>query len=510
MYDGIFHKRTVFRMIGKVIRASNVGASSATCMARVRRTSTPIRTWSPGSAIRPTWSRIPSPEPGTSAGSRAVGAALGRPRRIRLPRPVWHCAMRAAPEDRMLPDEEWAQVAARVMHRTGLAPYGDDLGVRWVAVRHAPDHIHIVATRPARTATGRRYGTTSTGSGTPAGTRNVCSGYVPLLRQIAPPPVGHPGRDGTVDPAWLGRAAPRHAAPRGIHGRCRIRHGAGVLRPAGPVRNPGPQAVQHCPPGEVTGYAVGLRDHTASDGGLSGTAAGSSPPISRCRNSAPAGLVPQAGGDPFTGRVFPRRRSQRATATRRPCGGPRTDEAGSSAPCGRPGCWCGCGSARPIPGGHRLFRRTPRPHRPGREHRCGTAAADWPPGSRCPGCGNAGSEGFAWVGGTFRNVTVKPPPERDEIYRHAARQAATAAEHLRHCTATDPDQGADTAWAVADALHAAAHGDREPGIALCRGHLRPGLPLTARQNPAPNPGGEPASGRGAAARDDRAARLATA
>jgi hypothetical protein len=32
------------------------------------------------------------------------------------------------------------------MHHTGLAPEGDDLGVRWVAVRHAADHIHIVAT----------------------------------------------------------------------------------------------------------------------------------------------------------------------------------------------------------------------------------------------------------------------------------------------------------------------------------------------------------------------------
>jgi hypothetical protein len=32
------------------------------------------------------------------------------------------------------------------MHRTGLAPDGDDLGVRWVAVRHAADHIHLVAT----------------------------------------------------------------------------------------------------------------------------------------------------------------------------------------------------------------------------------------------------------------------------------------------------------------------------------------------------------------------------
>jgi hypothetical protein len=60
--------------------------------------------------------------------------------------PVWHCSVRAAPADRLLSDAEWAQVAAQVLDRTGLAPMGDDLGVRWVAVRHAADHIHLVAT----------------------------------------------------------------------------------------------------------------------------------------------------------------------------------------------------------------------------------------------------------------------------------------------------------------------------------------------------------------------------
>jgi len=60
--------------------------------------------------------------------------------------PVWHCSIRAAPEDRMLSDDEWAQLAHDIMHRTSLAPYGhDDDAVRWVAVRHAPDHIHLVA-----------------------------------------------------------------------------------------------------------------------------------------------------------------------------------------------------------------------------------------------------------------------------------------------------------------------------------------------------------------------------
>jgi hypothetical protein len=59
---------------------------------------------------------------------------------------VWHCSVRAAPGDRMLSDAEWAQVAEMVMDRTGLAPAGDDMGARWVAVRHAADHVHLVVT----------------------------------------------------------------------------------------------------------------------------------------------------------------------------------------------------------------------------------------------------------------------------------------------------------------------------------------------------------------------------
>ena len=61
-------------------------------------------------------------------------------------KPVWHCSVRSAPGDRVLSDEEWEQVAAGIMDYTRLAPRNDELGARWVAVRHAPDHIHIVAT----------------------------------------------------------------------------------------------------------------------------------------------------------------------------------------------------------------------------------------------------------------------------------------------------------------------------------------------------------------------------
>jgi hypothetical protein len=41
---------------------------------------------------------------------------------------------------------EWRDIAATYLDRIGLAPRGDDLGVRWVAVRHADDHVHVVAT----------------------------------------------------------------------------------------------------------------------------------------------------------------------------------------------------------------------------------------------------------------------------------------------------------------------------------------------------------------------------
>src|SRR5215467_275193 len=88
--------------------------------------------------------------PGGTRDFRRLTALLEQPLAAQVGRgydkPVWHCAIRAAPEDPMLSDAEWAQVAARVMHRAELAPGGDDMAVRSVAVRHAADHIHIVAT----------------------------------------------------------------------------------------------------------------------------------------------------------------------------------------------------------------------------------------------------------------------------------------------------------------------------------------------------------------------------
>jgi hypothetical protein len=51
-------------------------------------------------------------------------------------KPVWHCSARAAPEDRLLSDAQWAQLAAQIME--GLAYLGL---VGWAAITGSrPDH----------------------------------------------------------------------------------------------------------------------------------------------------------------------------------------------------------------------------------------------------------------------------------------------------------------------------------------------------------------------------------
>ena len=62
-------------------------------------------------------------------------------------KPVWHCIARAASGDPDLGDGAWMRIAAEIMHRTGLSRYGEEgKGVRWVAVHHGENHIHIAAT----------------------------------------------------------------------------------------------------------------------------------------------------------------------------------------------------------------------------------------------------------------------------------------------------------------------------------------------------------------------------
>lgn len=69
---------------------------------------------------------------------------------------VWHCSARVADADRILSDAEWAGVARELLHGAGITERDDPGGPRWVAVRHADDHIHIAAVL-VRQDTGRRF-----------------------------------------------------------------------------------------------------------------------------------------------------------------------------------------------------------------------------------------------------------------------------------------------------------------------------------------------------------------
>jgi hypothetical protein len=60
---------------------------------------------------------------------------------------VWHCVVRAADGDVDLGGGQWQVICAELMRRTGLSEHGkEDKGVRWVAVHHGGNHVHIVAT----------------------------------------------------------------------------------------------------------------------------------------------------------------------------------------------------------------------------------------------------------------------------------------------------------------------------------------------------------------------------
>jgi hypothetical protein len=60
---------------------------------------------------------------------------------------VWHCVLRAAPEDTDLGDGAWHEITARIMDHTGLSVLSrEHEGVRWIAVHHGDNHVHIVAT----------------------------------------------------------------------------------------------------------------------------------------------------------------------------------------------------------------------------------------------------------------------------------------------------------------------------------------------------------------------------
>lgn len=56
-------------------------------------------------------------------------------------KPIWQCSLRAAETDRVMSPQEWADIAQEFAQGMGFEDYP------WVAVKHGPDHIHIVVSR---------------------------------------------------------------------------------------------------------------------------------------------------------------------------------------------------------------------------------------------------------------------------------------------------------------------------------------------------------------------------
>jgi hypothetical protein len=377
-------------------------------------------------------------------------------------KPVWHCSLRAAPEDRVLSDAEWAQVAARVMHRTGLVPQGDDLGVRWVAVRHAGDHIHIVATlarqdggkpstwndfyrvREACHDAERRFGLRSTAPADRTAARRASRAETEQATRRG----------------W--REAPRAALRREV---CTAAAGAGTerefftrLAQAGVLVR-----LRHSTtsPGQVTGYAVGLARHTARDGGViwyggGKLAADLTLPSLRARWHPPPGHDPYSAAELPAAAVRAVLRNQVTMAAQQ-----ARDETGFFARLRGSGVLVRVRFSETEPGQVTGYAVTVPGHTgPG-------GAPRWYGGGRLAAGLTLPQLRYHWAqapsGAPERGAAFWfTAPERDTIYQHVSRQAAQAAEHIRRCSYSDPAAAADAAWAAADTLHVAARALRSP------------------------------------------------
>jgi hypothetical protein len=455
----------VFRVIGKVTRGANAGRLL-------------YYLYGPGKFNEHTDPHLvagfgdpaelePERRPGGSRDLRRLAGLLAQPLAAiygsNYSKPVWHCSVRAAPEDRLLSDAEWARVAAAVMDRTGLAPEGDDRAVRWVAIRHAPDHIHLVATlarqdriRPKVWNDFFRVREACQDAERWFGLRSTAPADRTAARRATRAEAEQAARRGWAEPSRM--TLRREVCTAAAGARTERDFFARLARAGVLVR----QRYSTLNPGEVTGYAVGLPRHTAKDGqtiwyGGGKLAADLTLPKLRARWADPQvrdPLADAAGLPPLAVRAV--LRSTVAQAAERAAGeadffarlrasGVLVRERFSQINPGEvtgyavtlPGCTGPDGTPRWY-GGGRLHATLTLP-------RLRTRWAH-------------GQDRAAERSGAFRFTA----PERTMIYRHAARQAAAATEHLRRCTAEDPRSGADSAWAAADTLHAAAQALRSP------------------------------------------------
>jgi hypothetical protein len=189
---------------------------------------------------------------------------------------TYHLAISAAPTDRSLTDAEWGDIAEMYVDRLGLARRGDDDAVRWVAVRHADNHVHVVATlvrqdgrrvfphhdfyraREASLEVERTYGLTRTSAvertGTPETTRAEQRKHRSAVRAAV--------KAGLPAPAAPEREVLRGRVRAALAGSRDWEEFAGRLRLSGVLVR---ERFSSRDPGELTGYAVSLMSTGAGD-----------------------------------------------------------------------------------------------------------------------------------------------------------------------------------------------------------------------------------------------------
>jgi hypothetical protein len=210
-----------------------------------------------------------------------LGFTKDEQRRVK---PVYHLAIAAAKDpqtgrmlDRHLSDQQWADIAAEYMDRIGLAPRGDDSGVRWVAVRHADDHVHVVATlarqdgRRPRLSNDRyrsmeasrlveaKYGLTVTGATGRTGTPRPSRAEQRKHRDTAQ----RRSAQGKPGPAAPDREVLRRQVRVAAAGASSLPEFLARLRGDGLLVR---ERMSERNPGEVTGYAVALPDRYDTGG----------------------------------------------------------------------------------------------------------------------------------------------------------------------------------------------------------------------------------------------------
>jgi hypothetical protein len=390
---------------------------------------------------------------------------------------VYHLAVRCAPGDPRLGDGAWSAICAEIMHRTGLSVRGrEDRGVPWVAVRHAGDHVHIVAVL-------------ATQDNRPAWPRNDYYRLAEALRDIEKEyglqvlvkadrtAARALTRTEMERSARSGTAPDRHVLYRAV----RAAAGAArtedqflaALRAGGVQVRLRPSARD---PGQYTGYSVAL-DH-GPDARLTWFGGG---------RLAPDLTLPKLrarwAGPPLTGRGMtgPAARTVLAREALRAARAARS-EPEFFALLARAGL-----TARPRPA-------------PGRPDR----AAGW--SVTLPGLTDRAGQPVWFGGGTLDQALelgrmrarwragqagAGPGPDyftgaaRSEVYQHAARAAGRAADELR---AGRPGR-ADVAWAAADVLTAAAAATGSPELARAAEDLTRAARAAWGRVPAPSPVG---------------------